>query len=137
MFEVKKILVIGGACQGKTAWVEKIFPEYQEVLVDVLLQENKQGNTRENIRIQGFHILMKQWLSQGREYKEQVALLMKNPSWLIVSDEIGNGIVPIDKKEREWREETGRMLCELAKEADEVYRIYCGIPTKIKGCENK
>ena len=137
MFEVKKILVIGGACQGKTAWVEKKFPEYQQVSVDVLLQENKLGHMRENIQIHSFHLLMKQWLSQGREYKEQVALLMKNPSWLIVSDEIGNGIVPIDKKEREWREETGRMLCELAKEADEVYRIYCGIPTKIKGRENK
>ena len=50
----------------------------------------------------------------------------------MISDEIGNGIVPMDAFEREYREQTGRILIELAKEAEEVIRVICGIGQKIK-----
>ena len=51
---------------------------------------------------------------------------------MITSDEVGLGIVPLDRKVREWREATGRALCRIAAEADEVYRVSCGIGMKIK-----
>ena len=47
-------------------------------------------------------------------------------------DEVGNGIVPIDFLEREYRERTGRILVKLANQADEVVRVICGIGQKIK-----
>ena len=47
-------------------------------------------------------------------------------------DEIGNGIVPLDAFEREYREQTGRAEILLAKKADEVVRVICGIGQKIK-----
>lgn len=132
---MKKILVIGGAHQGKTEWVQETFPQYQNISIEKLLEEDKLGKTRDEIWLNQFHLIIKQWLSEKKEYGKIVELFQKKTSWLIVSDEIGNGIVPINKEDRKWREETGRVLCELAKEADEVYRIYCGIPTKIKGSE--
>ena len=51
---------------------------------------------------------------------------------IIISDEIGCGIVPEDSEERLWREETGRCLCDIAKRCDEVWRVFCGIGIKIK-----
>ena len=50
----------------------------------------------------------------------------------VISDEIGNGIVPNDPLEREWREETGRLLRRIAKDADRVVRVVCGLPQVIK-----
>lgn len=133
---MKKILVIGGANQGKRQWARERFPEYREVAIEELverLEQDKLEPYQEPVLINGFHQLMKQWLEQ--DYRTKVEVLEKSSGWVIISDEIGNGIVPIEKQERTWREETGRMLCRLAKEAEEVYRIYCGIPTRIKGCE--
>ena len=123
---MKKILVIGGAYQGKKQWVNETFPQYKEYNVLDL------KNTSDLIRINDFHILMKQWISNNFDYMDNVKKICNMNSWIIISDEIGNGIVPINKEERIWREETGRTLTFIAKNADEVYRIYCGIPTKIK-----
>lgn len=55
-----------------------------------------------------------------------------NPDRILVTDEIGYGIVPIDPLERSYREETGRICCLAAKEADQVWRVCCGIGQRIK-----
>lgn len=55
-----------------------------------------------------------------------------NPDRILVTDEIGYGIVPIDPFEREYREETGRIGCLLAEKSEEVWRVCCGIGTKLK-----
>lgn len=132
---MKKILVIGGACQGKKEWVQSVFPEYKDISVEALLTENREGRQKGFVCLNQFHLNMRHWIMQDKNYQEDLNFIMSNPSWLIVADEIGNGIIPMDKLERKWREETGRALCKIAKEADEVYRIYCGIPEKIKGSE--
>ena len=59
-------------------------------------------------------------------------LLSANPGRVIVTDEIGCGIVPVSKEEREWREETGRVCCCLAAASGQVWRVVCGIGTRIK-----
>ena len=46
--------------------------------------------------------------------------------------EIGNGIIPLEPFEREYRERTGRILVELASRAEEVERVICGMGQKIK-----
>ena len=57
----------------------------------------------------------------------------KNKDTIVIADEIGNGIVPLDAFEREYREQTGRAEILLAKKkADEVVRVICGIGQKIK-----
>ena len=50
----------------------------------------------------------------------------------IICDEIGNGIVPGDRFEREYRERTGRILIDLAARAERVERVICGIGQRIK-----
>ena len=50
---------------------------------------------------------------------------------VIISDEIGYGLVPIDAFERKYREEAGRVNCFFARKAEQVIRVVCGIGTRI------
>lgn len=52
---------------------------------------------------------------------------------VIVTNEVGSGIVPENKLSREFRDIAGRVNQRLAKEADEVYLVVSGIPVRIKG----
>lgn len=51
----------------------------------------------------------------------------------VIATEIGGGVVPTDREEREARERAGRLSCLLAERAEAVVRVFCGIPTVIKG----
>ncbi len=51
---------------------------------------------------------------------------------VLVTDETGCGIVPADAFERLYRDETGRLCCRIAGEAEEVWRVCCGIGMRIK-----
>ena len=56
----------------------------------------------------------------------------QNPDIIIISTEIGGGIVPMEKSERLWREAVGRSCCYIAAHSEKVIRMVCGIPTVIK-----
>lgn len=107
------ILVIGGAFQNKLEFVKNRFEP----------DESKICNE--------FHIRLKNWLKDGN--KAQDILESIKAYEIIISDEIGCGIVPMDSFERLWREECGRALCDIAKNSTEVWRVQCGIGIKIKG----
>ena len=59
-------------------------------------------------------------------------LIRKNPELILITDEIGYGIVPVDRMEREYREQTGRVCTRLAAYSEKVYRVMCGIGQVIK-----
>lgn len=52
-------------------------------------------------------------------------------SVLVVTD-TSQGVVPIDRTVREFREMNGRLLLWLAGEADRVIRVFCGIGKDMK-----
>lgn len=54
------------------------------------------------------------------------------PERIVITDEIGYGVVPVEASLRAWREETGRLCCELAAQAEEVWRVCCGIGQRLK-----
>lgn len=58
--------------------------------------------------------------------------LAADPGRVIVADEIGGGIVPISWEERNWREEAGRTCCCMAALSEQVWRVVCGIGTRMK-----
>lgn len=51
---------------------------------------------------------------------------------VVIADDIFCGVVPLEAETRLWREETGRALTALAREADTVTRIFCGLPMRLK-----
>ncbi|MCD7842280.1 MAG: bifunctional adenosylcobinamide kinase/adenosylcobinamide-phosphate guanylyltransferase [Lachnospiraceae bacterium] len=60
-------------------------------------------------------------------------LYRKNPDLIIVSNELGYGVVPMEKGDRLWRETVGRVCTRLAVHSDEVVRVVCGIGIWLKG----
>lgn len=52
---------------------------------------------------------------------------------VVICDEIGCGLVPMDAGARQRREQVGRLCIQLAREADRVIRVVCGVGTVIKG----
>lgn len=51
----------------------------------------------------------------------------------VIATEIGGGVVPVDAGEREAREAAGRLACLLARRAERVIRVFCGLPVELKG----
>jgi adenosylcobinamide kinase / adenosylcobinamide-phosphate guanylyltransferase len=56
---------------------------------------------------------------------------------IIIGDEVGSGVVPMEPIDREWRDETGRVYQLLAKHAHRVTRIWAGIPQELKREEDR
>ena len=52
---------------------------------------------------------------------------------VVIATEVGGGVVPADPAERAAREAAGRLSCLLAQRAQTVVRVFCGIPTVLKG----
>ncbi|MBE6014454.1 MAG: hypothetical protein E7241_03710 [Lachnospiraceae bacterium] len=84
--------------------------------------------------IKDYHRLVKRLIEEGEDPADYTSKLIEaNPQAVITVDEVGCGVVPIEASAREYRETVGRVSCLIAAASDEVYRMYCGIPTKIKG----
>ena len=153
-------LVIGGAYQGKKEYVKRqYYIEETEIwggdypvsegawkcicglhkIVKGIMQElsaNKENNGCMTDHTARQKTEQKaEWSSE--ELSEHVLqyicrLTDNHPDIILVCDEVGGGIVPIEKAERDYRECVGRVLCALAKEADTVERVHCGIGQTIK-----
>lgn len=52
---------------------------------------------------------------------------------VVISCELGAGVVPVDAAQRAQREAAGRLACLLAERADVVVRVCCGLPQVLKG----
>ena len=128
-------LVIGGYAQGKLQAVLTNCPD-DYVVFDGVLPDAKTLTQIEKdccIILNHFHLWVRDELKQMRNPEEKVlSLLQQDRKWIVICDEIGNGIVPMDAFEREYRERTGRLMTELASRADEVGRVLCGIEQRIK-----
>ena len=125
-------LVIGGTAQGKLEYVLLKYNLQKNMVWDGVLPNDVERKDKFVI-INHFHQWVKsRMIGGGCPEDEIMSFLDCNGDCIIICDEIGNGIVPIDPFEREYRERMGRILVQLAKRAEEVERIICGIGQKIK-----
>ena len=68
------------------------------------------------------------------EIEKLLEVIGKNRGLLIlVSNEVGLGIVPLNELTRKYRDVVGIMHQKVAKIVDKVYFVTCGIPNLIKG----
>ncbi|WMC93308.1 bifunctional adenosylcobinamide kinase/adenosylcobinamide-phosphate guanylyltransferase [Kineothrix sp. MB12-C1] len=125
-------LYIGGYAQGKLAYVLRRTGYRIEDVMDGGKEEiqYEQGNKKV---INNFHEWFRRTIQKEEMPEEMVErMLAEHPDMIIIGNEIGNGIVPMDEVEREYRERLGRCLCEIAGKADKVERIICGLGQRIK-----
>ena len=105
------VLVVGGMHQGKYAFAKSLS---EDVVKDL-------------------HVEIRRCMERGEDpwkLMEQVRSAHKNG--VITMAELGCGLIPVDAFDRDYRETVGRISCELAKHADAVYRVCCGIATRLK-----
>ncbi len=122
-------MIIGGAYQGKTDYAKKEFPrlnwkEGGSLTEEELMQAEGVLNFQEYIRKE---------LQAEKEISELAEkIIQKNPKVVLVSQEVGYGVVPIDAFERAYREAVGRICTKLAAYSTKVTRVACGIGMVIK-----
>lgn len=122
-------LVIGGVYQGKKTYASE---KYQITC----WADGRSCGFGEIFTCEGicyFHEYVRRALLEELDLSElPQELAEKNRDIVIVSAELGYGVVPVDAFDRRFREAHGRLCCRLAEEADEVSRVICGIGTVIK-----
>lgn len=84
------------------------------------------------------------WLSNLREHgvpdrrvpglvaKLIHAMRMTTARVVVVSNELGGGLVPLEPAARSFRDLAGQVNQQFAKEADEVYVVMTGLPIRLK-----
>lgn len=124
-------LITGGAYQGKTDYTVSTFRIDERNIADgktVVIEE-----INKFLCIKNFHILVKRMIKAGKTSEEMKIIVDSlDENTIIITDEIGNGIVPINRFERNWREQTGRLCCYIASISRKVIRLSGGIPIIIK-----
>ena len=121
------ILIIGGAYQGKRKFAESFFGLTSDRFLDGA--DIPLNAPIDKIAIDHTHILVRRMLAAGLPTKD---LLDRLDDHIVLCDELGCGVVPIDPETERWREATGRLCCDLAERADVVYWIRAGIAQCIK-----
>ena len=124
-------LVIGGAFQGKKDYVKNTFH-----LEKGEMQDGANASYEDIFSspcLYHFH----QWIRKGLEENWdlenlEIQLLEKNPQIILISNELGYGVVPIEAFDRKYREATGRICTRIAAKSSQVIRVVCGIGTVIK-----
>ena len=146
-------LIIGGCFQGKTAYgMDKL--KKHHLLADgsgereIIAADGETCSWEQCAKadlVTRFHLLIRRTLIEGADdpditlettlkiMTDRVNMLLKeNPELMIICDEVGCGIVPMERSERDYREAVGRVLCLLAKQAKSVERVVAGMPVRIK-----
>lgn len=124
-------VLFGGAYQGKTAYATSAFSLTDADFCRCAETETAPDLTKKAIN--GIHLLH---LALVRAGEDPTAFWQKNRAALadkiLLCDDISSGVVPVSAELRAWREANGRALSYLCAEADAVYRLFCGIETKLK-----
>jgi adenosylcobinamide kinase / adenosylcobinamide-phosphate guanylyltransferase len=97
-----------------TLLINNLFARYDEAVFDNIQDSVLESDARSEIR------------------ELQTCLTKSNASFLIISNEVGLGIVPDNRMGRLYRDILGRVNQMLAQSSDEVYLLVAGIPLKMK-----
>ena len=113
---------------GKKFYAEKLYGKFENVF-DLEFDEIKTSGLILNLHI-GIKNLMLKNINTLEYFKNKIEVLR---NCVIIGDEISGGVVPVDKFERQWRIETGKIYQFLANEADIVDRVFAGLSLRLKG----
>lgn len=126
------IMITGGAFQGKTEFAKKIFSLNDNDIIDgktCVFDDIFSAKCVVN-----FHMFIKRLMHDNIDpMKFSEKIIRDNSQIIIIINEIGCGIIPIEKFDRIWRETVGRTGCFIAENSEKVIRVNCGIPMYLKG----
>ena len=125
------ILIFGGAYQGKSAYALERFGLAEQ---DIFRCGDENIHMPENKKV---IYEIDKWIlaliKADIDVDEAVRLFIdQHKDAVVICNDISCGVVPIDPVLRKWREAVGKSLAALSRTSDEVIRLFCGIPTRIK-----
>ncbi|MDO4581472.1 MAG: bifunctional adenosylcobinamide kinase/adenosylcobinamide-phosphate guanylyltransferase [Bacillota bacterium] len=111
------ILIIGAQGSGKREYACQLGYK-PEQMADAVLDERPVVYNAQQLLIEPYQpeLLLPQLLSKQ----------------VVICNEVGSGVIPAERSQREWREACGRLSILLAQQAEQVIRMVCGIPLRIK-----
>ncbi len=112
------ILVIGGAFQGKEEYARTYLKKEDKASWRIISHYET--------------VIRGQYLEGKDPAKELERLLLTECDICLVADEVGRGVIPLEREERKLRDVIGKTLIKAAREATEVHRVTCGIGERIK-----
>ncbi len=128
------IFIIGGAYQGKTAFAISLWKRRNQKEPVISEQPARGTDILSNL-----HRYIKKQMQECPEQegilpekkllKKILAFAAGKPDSIILMNELGCGVVPIDPSDRRYRELCGRISCVLARLSDQTYKVSCGIGT--------
>lgn len=124
------IMITGGAYQGKCSYAINTLGVKENEIADGAVWDMS-GRVK---CIKNYHALVRRLMDSGIDvmgFTEN--FISENPDCIVIINEIGNGIVPIDRNERILRENVGRAGCLIAGNSERVIRCVSGIGIVIKG----
>lgn len=127
------ILITGGAYQGKLDYVFSTYSLQNDAVIHCQEHDCSIPCGKPVVNNLDLWILALIRSEKNVESAVNDFIASLSPESVIICNDISSGIVPIDAVLRQWREEVGRTLAALARQADTVVRLFCGIPTVLKG----
>lgn len=122
----------GGRSQGKLGYVLAKKGYGMDVVLEASLLNTPADLAGYKV-INHFHEFTKKYADQPDIINNMAEIFIKEiKEIIIISDQVGGGIVPLDMAERKWRELHGRTMCRLAGNASHVERVIFGIGQVIK-----
>ena len=114
-------LIIGGAFQGKLEYAMKRYGLTEDDVCDLAVCDPVPG-------YRCYHHL--EALSRRNVDITRFFPVFENA--VVIARQVNGGIVPMDKEERAWRERYGVALQQMAKKAEHVTRVFCGLAEELK-----
>lgn len=134
---INMILIIGGASQGKYEYAKNHFPETEIINKhhEIVRTRLQAGETMDQIvdsyekaEVAVQMLLEEKTLAQNTSEHS----VIKDTEVIVISDEVGYGVVPMDAFERQYRDAVGKVNQILAGRAKQVIRVVAGIGVRIK-----
>ena len=113
------VLIIGGMAQGKLEFAKRALG----------VTAWSEGVLGEEDCVHALHLAIRALTDPEAAVS---AWLESHPDGVIICDEVGCGVTPLDRADRAWREKVGRICCDLAQKAQAVYRVHCGMEARLK-----
>lgn len=140
------IVVVGGRTQGKLHFALEEFDISLQGQDTCKTWQLLDGNTNDlndlsvtlgqdtPLILDHYEVFIRQQLQAGKEPDQELHAIVEQhkDNLLLICDEVGYGIVPMDKHDREYRECVGRTMCHAASVATEVWRVVAGIGMRIR-----
>ncbi|PTL40033.1 bifunctional adenosylcobinamide kinase/adenosylcobinamide-phosphate guanylyltransferase [Alkalicoccus saliphilus] len=115
-------VVIGGAFAGKSAYVQQAYPKAQWVTPEEYPDQVKE----KTIIVSG----ISSWLQAGgteEKFWNWFSLIRKDLYPVLILQEMGQGLVPMDAEDRRVRDENGRIAQRAVKEAVKAEYVWHGL----------